>query len=61
LTYPELKQAEKMLAELGGVVDPATGVHPTITVIDSENDDAHKDILITVQEKKAKRASAKPQ
>jgi outer membrane protein assembly factor BamA len=62
LTYPELQQAEKALAELGlFVVDPAKGIRPWITVIDPDGDSAYKDILITVKEKpKAKRTSAEP-
>lgn len=51
LTYPDLQKAENALAELGlFVVDPAAGVRPTITVLDS--DSAYKDILITVKEKR---------
>ncbi|HEY7156229.1 MAG TPA: POTRA domain-containing protein [Gemmataceae bacterium] len=58
LTYPDLKKAEKRLAELGlFVADPSTGVHPTITVLDSGSDSVYKDILITVKEKKTKRTS----
>jgi outer membrane protein insertion porin family len=52
LSYPDLKEAEKRLAELGlFVVDPAAGVHPTITVLDPDGDNPYKDIRITVQEK----------
>jgi outer membrane protein assembly factor BamA len=55
LTFPDLQRAEKNLVDLGlFVVDPATGVHPTITVLDREGDCVYKDILITVKEKKAK-------
>jgi outer membrane protein insertion porin family len=62
LSYPNLQQAEKNLTELGlFVVDPATGIHPTITVLDSASDSVYKDILITVKEKKAKRASDEPE
>jgi outer membrane protein assembly factor BamA len=58
LSYPDLKQAEENLADLGlFVVDPATGVHPTITVIDGGS--AYKDILITVKEKKARAKGGK--
>jgi outer membrane protein assembly factor BamA len=60
LTSSDLRQAEKMLAELGlFVVDPTTGIHPTIAVVDSEDDSAVKDIRILVKEKKAKRTSFK--
>ncbi|HEY7310496.1 MAG TPA: POTRA domain-containing protein, partial [Gemmataceae bacterium] len=56
LRYPDLKKAENALAELGlFVVDPAAGVRPTITVLDSGS--AYKDILITVKEK---RTAGKP-
>ncbi|HEY7427363.1 MAG TPA: POTRA domain-containing protein [Gemmataceae bacterium] len=59
LTHPDLKQAEKDLAELGlFVVDPATGVHPTITVLDRDGG-VYKDILITVKEKKARTTGGK--
>jgi outer membrane protein assembly factor BamA len=52
LTYPDLQRAENALAELGlFVVDPATGVRPTVTVLDSST--AYKDILITVKEKRS--------
>jgi outer membrane protein insertion porin family len=57
LSYPELQQAEKNLAKLGlFVVDAATGVRPTIAVVDGEG--VYKDLLITVREK-AKRESVK--
>ncbi len=61
LSYPDLKEAEKRLAELGlFVVDPATGVHPTITVVDPDDHSIYKDIRITVREKpKSKQKSRK--
>jgi hypothetical protein len=56
LTYPDLQKVENALAELGVfVVDSASGVRPTITVLDSGS--AYKDILITVKEK---RTAGKP-
>jgi outer membrane protein insertion porin family len=62
LSYPDLKEAEKRLAELDlFVVDPATGVHPTITVIDPDGDGVYKDIRIMEQEKpKTKPKNRKP-
>ncbi len=52
ISASDLKQAEKNLAELGlFVVDAAMGVRPTITVVDSDADGNHKDLLITVKEK----------
>ena len=56
-TYEQLQQAEKKLAELGPfVVDAATKVRPTITMVERESDKEEKDLVITVKEKpKAKR------
>ncbi|MGH7223468.1 MAG: POTRA domain-containing protein [Gemmataceae bacterium] len=61
LSYSDLQQAEQNLAELGlFVVDAATGVRPTVTVIDAEGDSDQKDLLITVKEKaKAKGKKSK--
>lgn len=54
LSYTELRKAEKTLAKLGlFVVDPASGVRPTIAVLERE-DSEFKDILITVKEKQDK-------
>jgi outer membrane protein insertion porin family len=53
LSFADLKQAERNLAELGlFVVDAAAGVRPTITVIDVGGDNERKDLLITVKEKR---------
>ncbi|HTU18130.1 MAG TPA: POTRA domain-containing protein [Gemmataceae bacterium] len=52
LSYADLREAEEDLAVLDlFVVDKATGVRPTITVIDVEGDSECKDLLITVKEK----------
>jgi hypothetical protein len=54
LTYQELRAAERTLEQLNLFeVNPKTGVRPTVTVVDSDNDDLFKDILIQVKEKKA--------
>jgi outer membrane protein assembly factor BamA len=54
LSDADLREAEKTLAELGlFVVDPLTGVHPTVTILDPDSPGAEKDILITVREKPA--------
>lgn len=61
LSFDDLKQAEETLAQLGlFVVDDATGVRPTITIIDAEGNGDQRDLLITVTEKnKAKSKSVK--
>jgi outer membrane protein insertion porin family len=51
LTYPDLRVAERQLAKLGIFeTNPATGVRPTVSVIDPESDTEFKDILVQVQE-----------
>ncbi|HXG10251.1 MAG TPA: outer membrane protein assembly factor BamA [Gemmataceae bacterium] len=51
LTYPDLRVAERNLARLNIFeVNPETGVRPTVTVINPEEDSEFKDILVTVQE-----------
>jgi outer membrane protein assembly complex protein YaeT len=52
LTYPDLKTAEKNLDRLGIFTDPATGQHPSVSVIDPEVDSPFKDILVQVQEQR---------
>jgi outer membrane protein insertion porin family len=52
LTYPDLKTAEHNLDRLGIFTDPATGQHPTVSVIDPESDSPFKDILVQVQEQR---------
>jgi outer membrane protein assembly complex protein YaeT len=52
LTYPDLKTAEHNLDRLGIFTDPATGQHPTVSVIDPEVDSPFKDILVQVQEQR---------
>src|SRR5262249_13366219 len=51
LTFPDLRLAEKKLAQLNIFeVNPATGVRPTVTVIDPEGPGEFKDVLVTVNE-----------
>jgi outer membrane protein insertion porin family len=51
LTYPDLKQSEANLARLGIFENkPAEGVHPTVTVINPDDDTLFKDILVEVKE-----------
>jgi outer membrane protein assembly complex protein YaeT len=51
LTYPDLKLAEKNLARLNIFkVDPATGIRPTVSVLDPDSDCIYKDLLVNVQE-----------
>jgi hypothetical protein len=53
LKYPDLQQAERNLRKLGVFEDdPAKGIHPTVLVMDPNDDSPYKDILIQVQEKK---------
>src|SRR5947209_5260092 len=50
LSFPDLRLAEQNLAGLGiFVVDPQTGVHPTVAV-DPNGDSEFKNILVHVQE-----------
>jgi outer membrane protein assembly complex protein YaeT len=51
LTYPDLRLAEKKLAQLNIFeINPATGIRPTVTVIDPDGPGEFKDILVNVQE-----------
>ena len=51
LTYPDLRLAERNLARLNIFeTNPATGIRPTVTVIDPDLDTEYKDILVTVNE-----------
>jgi outer membrane protein assembly complex protein YaeT len=51
LTYPDLRLAEKKLAQLNIFeTNPATGVRPTVTVIDPDSDTPFKDVLVNVHE-----------
>jgi outer membrane protein assembly complex protein YaeT len=52
LTYPDLKTAEANLNRLGIFTDPATGAHPSVSVIDPDTDSPFKDILVQVQEQR---------
>jgi outer membrane protein assembly factor BamA len=50
LSFPDLRIAERNLAGLGiFIVDPATGVHPTVTV-DPESPNEFRNILVHVDE-----------
>ena len=49
LRYPELRIGERNLAKLNIFkVDPATGIRPTISVLESDNE--FKDVLVNVEE-----------
>jgi outer membrane protein insertion porin family len=51
LTYPDLRLAEKNLARLNIFeMNPATGIRPTVSVIDPDSDTLYKDLLVQVQE-----------
>jgi outer membrane protein assembly complex protein YaeT len=51
LTYPDLRLAERNLTRLNIFASSPDGsVHPTVTVLDPESENAIKDILVTVQE-----------
>jgi outer membrane protein insertion porin family len=51
LTYPDLRLAEKKLAQLNIFdMNPATGVRPTVTVIDPDSDTPFKDVLVNIHE-----------
>ncbi len=51
LRYPELRLAERDLAKLSIFkADAESGVHPTLMVLNPEDDKQFKDILVTVQE-----------
>jgi outer membrane protein assembly complex protein YaeT len=51
LTYPDLRLAERNLARLNIFeMNPATGVRPTVTVIDPDGPGDFKDILVQVHE-----------
>jgi outer membrane protein assembly complex protein YaeT len=51
LTYPDLKQSEKNLARLNIFEsNPANGVRPTVSVINPDDDNEFKDILVEVKE-----------
>jgi outer membrane protein assembly complex protein YaeT len=51
LTYPDLKLAERNLARRNIFeMNPETGVHPTVEVLPTPNDNEFKDILVRVQE-----------
>jgi outer membrane protein assembly complex protein YaeT len=51
LTYPDIRLAEKKLAQLNIFeTNPATGVRPTVSVIDPDSDTPFKDVLVRVNE-----------
>src|SRR5262249_43322311 len=51
LTYPDLRQAERNLARLNIFeANAESGVRPTVTVINPDDDSEFKDILVQVQE-----------
>jgi outer membrane protein assembly complex protein YaeT len=51
LTYPDLRLAERNLAKLNIFeTNPATGVRPTLSIIDPDIDSPYKDVLVQVQE-----------
>jgi outer membrane protein insertion porin family len=51
LTYPDLRQAERNLARLNIFeANGESGVRPTVTVINPDDDNEFKDILVQVQE-----------
>jgi len=49
LTYPDLRAAERNLTRLN-IFEANENVHPTVTVLDPENESDYKDILVQVQE-----------
>lgn len=51
LTYPKLREAERNLARLNIFdMNPATGVRPTVSVLDPDGDSEFKDILVNLNE-----------
>jgi outer membrane protein assembly complex protein YaeT len=52
LSYPDVRLSEANLTRLGIFTDQQSGAHPTVEVIDRENDQEFKDILVTVQEQR---------
>jgi outer membrane protein assembly factor BamA len=49
LTYPDLRAAERNLTRLN-IFESSENVHPTVTVLDPENESEYKDLLVQVQE-----------
>lgn len=49
LTYPDLRAAERNLARLN-IFEASETAHPTVTVLDPENESEYKDLLVQVQE-----------